>query len=263
MSLRWYLNENPVSSEKMNQLSVIKLTEVERDGFTAAIEGMMIYNLTKHRFEYWDGTTWKPFGGGSMLNMIGYKRYGSFDSNAGYFLQFTTNAGRSANGSSRWLGNLSPVTFKDPNITLTSSAEHTLYSNTFDLGRAVSKVYATFPCVIGAVYSNTQPVITITLDSIKFEVLDGTTVIASSTFTANRSYTRINNTTIYAGHLVSTIVDVGDKDISDFRFKVTVNSSVSPSTDLLEHRHYWYADSKDIEPTESEFHPLELQVLLL
>ncbi len=262
MSLRWYLNESPVSSEKLNQLSIIKLMEEERDALIAKIEGMMIYNLTKHRFEYWDGISWKPFGGGSMLNMIGYKRYGSFDSNTGYFLQFSSNAGRSIAGNTKWLGNLSPVTFSDTNTVLTSSAEHIFYSNMHNLGRPISKVYATFPFVIGAVYT-TQSVITVTLDSVKFEILDGSDIVASDTFVANKSHTKVNTTSVYAGHIISTIIDVGDKDINDLRFKVTVDSSVSPSTALLEHKHYWYADSKDTEPTESEFHPLELQLLLL
>ncbi len=263
MSLRWYLNESPVSSEKLNQLSITKLTEIDRDALAAKIEGMMIYNLTKHRFEYWDGASWKPFGGGSMLTMIGYKRYGSFDSNTGYFLQFSSNVGRSTTGDIKWLGNLSPVTFSDVTITLTSNAEHTFYASTSNLGRPVSKVYVTFPFVIGAVYTNTQSVMTVTLDSVKFEILDGSDIVAIDTFVANKSYTKINATSIYAGHIISAIMDVGDKDINDFRFKITVDSSVSPSADLLEHRHYWYADSKDTEPTESEFHPLELQMLLL
>lgn len=263
MSLKWYLNESPVSSEKLNQLSVLKLTEEDRDAFTQTVEGMIIYNLTKHRFEYWNGSSWKPFGGGSMLNMIGYKRYGSFDSNSGYFLFFANNSGRASNGDTRWLGNLSPVKFSAVNTTLTSSAEHIFYSNVKSLRRAVSKVYITFPVAIGAVYTTNKSVLTITLDNIKFEVLDGSNIVATSVFNANKQYTKLNTAAIYSGHMVSTVLDVEDKEINDFKLRISVLSNVFPSEDLIEHRHYWYADVRDTEPIESDFHPLEMQVLLL
>ncbi|GIU71511.1 MAG: hypothetical protein KatS3mg003_0990 [Candidatus Nitrosocaldaceae archaeon] len=263
MSLKWHLNESPVSSEKLNQLSVLKLTEADRDSFGAKIEGMMIYNLTKHRFEYWNGNSWKPFGGGSMLNMIGYKRYGSYDSKAGYFLFFSSNNGRSSNGDTRWQGNISPAKFSSTNPTLTSSAEHVFYSNTYDLGRPISKLYITFPFVVGALYTINKPVITITLNSVKFEVLDGSSIVAANTFNINESYTKLNTTSIYSGHIISSIIDVNDVEISNFKLRLSVVSNLQPTTDIIEHRHYWYSDTKDTEPTEIDFHPLEVQALLL
>ncbi len=262
MSLKWHLNESPISSEKMNKLSVTKLLEGERNSLTQEqkIEGMIIYNLTKHRFEYWNGNSWRPVGGGSMLSMIGYKRYSSFDS-SGYFLFFASGSGRATNGDTRWLGNLSPALFTNNASTLTSSAEHILYANRTDLGRAISKVYITFPCVIGGTYSTSQN-ITVTLTTIRFDILDGSSIIASDIFTMNKTYTRINATSLYTGHIVNSIIDVGDKEITQFKLKVSVTSNIT-STNLQEHRHYWYADVSNTEPTQTDFHPLEVQLLLL
>ncbi len=262
MSLKWSLNESPVSSEKMNKLSVIKLLEGERDSLTLGqkIEGMLIYNLTKHRFEYWNGSSWKPVGGGSMLSMIGYKRYNSYD-NSGYFLFFTVNSGRSSNGDTRWLGNLSPALFTNNSNTLTSSAEHTLYANTSNLLRPISKAYITFPCVIGGTYSTAQNA-SITLNNVRFDILDGSSIIASDIFTMNKTYTKINTTSIYAGHIINSIIDIGDKEITQFKIKVSLTSTIT-STNLQEHRHYWYADTANTEPTAMDFHPLQVQLLLL
>ncbi len=263
MSLRWNLNESPVSSEKLNKVSITKLIESDRDSLSAQqkIEGMMIYNLTRHRFEYWDGSSWKPFGGGSMLSIIGYKRYGSFNASEGYFLFFASGVGRSNASDTRWQGNTSPALFTSNNATFITNAEHVFYSNIYNLGRPISKVYVTFPCVIGAT-SSTQTDMSITLASIKFEVLDNTNTVASNTVNMNKSYTKANTTSIYAGHIITSILDVGDKEISDFRFKVEVSSSVTP-TNITSHKHYWYADTRDTEPTNLDFHPLEMQVLLL
>lgn len=36
------------------------MTSTQRDAITSPVEGMLIYNLTDHRYEYWNGSAWTP-----------------------------------------------------------------------------------------------------------------------------------------------------------------------------------------------------------
>lgn len=64
MSQQFSFKESP-SLNKINQMSLQKISTTERDALTAAekIVGMLIYNTTTARNERWDGTNWVAWSG--------------------------------------------------------------------------------------------------------------------------------------------------------------------------------------------------------
>ena len=269
MSTKWTTNENPVASSKLNKLCIIHLTTADRTalGSSDVIFGQIIRDITDGNYYEVSGispVTFKKLGkslggGGGVVNLIGYYRYGSYIAQIGHYLFPTTPIGRSQVSSNSWTGNQSPLATTSGSANFVETVTLAGYKGAIDLGKPIDKIYLTFAFALRAIYSVSQAM-TLTVNSVKFDIYDGVTLKTTKTITMNesRNVTSSDQTT---GHIVHAEIDIGSISIADLQIKITIDSTVT-ATNLLSHYHYWYGDVESSSPGTGNFHPLEVQAVL-
>lgn len=119
-------------------------------------------------------------------------------------------------------------------------------------GKAIGKVwiYLTF-CAKGLYSVATSASVKINVTTTKVEILDGVTVKATFTLPNDLSSDAASDTHRNVVAVPAILLDLAGFVFTDFRIKVTTSSTVSTTTNLSDHKHY-YIGAFNAENTASD-----------
>lgn len=261
MPLKWGFKESPIPSSKLNKMSVTFWADEASIDTDQVRVGSLVYLEDEEKLKVVasvDPLELKNVGGGGGMIVDGeFGRLSEINPSDGVGYGFhnvivlhpmaSFSSGRQAGpqvvSAVEAVGG-AVATFSD---SLEFRGVTPITFNGFPIG----KIFIAVPLYANASYSSaTSGSLKFNATNTKIEILDGATVKKTITLPDDRSTSNFSATSKQIGTTLSAIVDLEGFVFTDFRIKVYISSTVSTTSNLTEHRHYYIAQANSQNENE-------------